>query len=37
MSHDYKRHRTTSLFAALDVVGGKIIGECMKRHLKAIA
>jgi len=36
-THDYERHGTTTLFAALDVVTGKVIGECMKRHLKAIA
>jgi transposase len=32
MTHDYKRHGTTTLFAALDVLEGKIIGQCMKRH-----
>jgi transposase len=32
MTHDYKRHGTTTLFAALDVATGKGIGECMKRH-----
>src|SRR3954466_15152576 len=31
-SHDYKRHGTTSLFAALDVKAGTIIGQCMARH-----
>lgn len=31
-SHDYKRHGTTSLFAALDVATGKIIGQCFLRH-----
>lgn len=31
-SHDYKRHGTTSLFAALDVKVGTIIGKCMIRH-----
>ena len=31
-SHDYKRHGTTSLFAALDVKTGTIIGKCMVRH-----
>lgn len=31
-THDYKRHGTTSLFAALDVMTGKVIGECHKRH-----
>jgi transposase len=32
MTHDYKRHGTTTLFAALDVASGKVIGECMHRH-----
>jgi len=32
MTHDYKRHGTTSLFAALNVLDGQVIGECMKRH-----
>jgi transposase len=32
MTHDYKRHGTTTLFAALDVVEGKVIGRCMQRH-----
>jgi transposase len=32
MTHDYKRHGTTTLFAALDVATGKVIGECMNRH-----
>ena len=31
-SHDYKRHGTTSLFAALDVATGAIIGKCYGRH-----
>jgi transposase len=31
-THDYKRHGTTSLFAALDVATGTIIGECHRRH-----
>jgi len=31
-SHDYKRHGTTSLFAALDVATGKVIGRCFPRH-----
>src|SRR5690349_2627009 len=31
-SHDYKRHGTTSLFAALDVASGKVIGEVHRRH-----
>ncbi len=32
MTHDYKRHGVTTLFAALDVATGKVIGQCMKRH-----
>jgi hypothetical protein len=32
MTHDYKRHGMTTLFAALDVLEGKIIGRCMQRH-----
>jgi transposase len=32
MTHDYKRHGTTTLFAALDVKSGLVIGECMPRH-----
>lgn len=31
-AHDYKRHGTTSLFAALDVKTGRLIGECHRRH-----
>ena len=31
-SHDYVRHGTTSLFAALDVATGKVIGACQRRH-----
>jgi transposase len=31
-THDYKRHGTTSLFAALDVKAGTVIGKCMPRH-----
>jgi len=31
-THDYKRHGTTSLFAALDVATGKVIGEVHRRH-----
>ena len=31
-SHDYKRHGTTTLFAALDTATGAVIGSCMKRH-----
>jgi len=32
MTHDYRRHGTTTLFAALDVLDGKVIGHCMQRH-----
>ena len=32
MTHDYKRNGTTTLFAALDVLEGKVIGRCMQRH-----
>lgn len=32
MTHDYKRNGTTTLFAALDVKSGMVIGECMPRH-----
>jgi transposase len=35
MTHDYKRHGTTTLFAALDVKSGKVIGECLPRHRAA--
>jgi transposase len=31
-SHDYKRHGTTSLFAALDIATGRVIGKCYPRH-----
>lgn len=31
-THDYTRHGTTSLFAALDVKAGQVIGECHRRH-----
>ena len=31
-THDYKRYGTTSLFAALDVKTGQVIGECHRRH-----
>ncbi|MGA8364193.1 MAG: IS630 family transposase [Solirubrobacteraceae bacterium] len=31
-SHDYKRHGTTSLFAALDIATGHVIGKCYSRH-----
>jgi transposase len=32
MTHDYKRNGTTSLFAALNVLDGKVIGTCYPRH-----
>src|SRR6266404_201893 len=32
MTHDYKRNGTTTLFAALNVLEGKVIGRCMPRH-----
>ena len=31
-THDYKRHGTTTLFAALSMLDGKVIGECLPRH-----
>jgi transposase len=34
-SHDYQRHGTTSLFAALDVATGRVIGKCYPRHRAA--
>jgi transposase len=32
MTHDYKRNGTTTLFAALDVLTGNVIGQCLPRH-----
>ena len=32
MTHDYKRHGTTTLFAAIELAQGKLITECMPRH-----
>jgi transposase len=32
MTHDYKRNGTTTLFAALNVLDGSVIGQCMQRH-----
>lgn len=32
MTHDYKRHGTTTLLAALDMKTDKVIGDCMSRH-----
>ena len=31
-THDYKRHGTTTLFAALNLLDGQVIGQCMPRH-----
>jgi len=31
-THDYKRNGTTTLFAALNMLDGKVIGDCMPRH-----
>ena len=32
MTHDYKRNGTTTLFAALNVLDGTVLGRCMQRH-----
>lgn len=32
MTHDYKRHGTTTLFAALNILTGEVVGTCAKRH-----
>ena len=32
MTHDYKRHGTTTLFAALSILDGAVIGRCMQKH-----
>lgn len=32
MTHDYQRNGTTTLFAALDVLTGRVIGQCLPRH-----
>ena len=33
MTHDYERHHSrTTLFAALNVIEGTVIGQCMQRH-----
>jgi len=32
MTHDYKRHGTTTLFAALNMLDGTVIGTCMNKH-----
>jgi transposase len=31
-THDYKRHGTTTLFAAMNILNGKVIGACLPRH-----
>src|SRR5207245_8263155 len=31
-THDYKRHGTTTLFAAFNILNGKVIGRCLPRH-----
>ena len=32
MTHDYKRNGTTTLFAALDVATGTVLGQCLPKH-----
>ena len=32
LTHDYKRNGTTTLFAALNVLTGVVIGQCLPRH-----
>jgi transposase len=32
MTHDYKRHGTTSLYAALNILDGEVVGQCTQRH-----
>jgi transposase len=32
MTHDYKRHGTTTLFAALEIAQGRVVGQCYARH-----
>lgn len=32
MTHGYERHGTTTLFAALNVLDGTVLGRCMRRH-----
>jgi len=32
MTHDYKRHGTTTLFAALSMLDGSVVGQCLPRH-----
>ena len=35
MTHDYKRNGTTTLFAALNVLDGQVIGQCQQHHTHA--
>ena len=35
MTHDYKRHATPTMFAALNVLCGQVIGQCQRRHTHA--
>ena len=35
MTHDYKRNGTTTLFAALNILDGQVIGQCQQRHTHA--
>lgn len=32
LTHDYKRHGTATLFAALNTLDGRVIGQCLPRH-----
>jgi len=32
LTHDYKRNGTTTLFAALELAQGKVVGQCYQRH-----
>jgi len=32
MTHDYKRNGTTTLFAALSMLDGRVVGQCLPRH-----
>src|SRR5213594_1896053 len=32
MTHDYKRNGTTTLFAALEILQGRVVGQCYERH-----
>jgi hypothetical protein len=34
MTHDYKRNGTTTLFAALNVLDGTVLGRCMAKHTR---